>query len=532
MGSLDQPAETSLPPQIQVIKDRFDDDDTADGDSRTEKCFDFGESRSRFRVYCMNFCAPLTPQFDFSVPSVTATPASRPFELNYRQKVIEGRKRSLRFLTETHNNALAVRKTISKALKFGKRKRHVFPDPSGTDSTQTPNLVAASIRSLISELEFENFDETNEKQLRTGMNISNILVVTKEILKLFSDSVDRDHDRALTDLTSRLDELSSPDNENDARMTEVLSKLSRLVQESIVREKGDIGSTYITRDQVGANSLREAVVVVALWDGKAKIIRCAGSGAIIDAQRGLIITASHVVIDMEDKTRHGTPNRNFGEEYFGITRSKILIGILPSSNDPYVQAKFCYRATIIEKDVGNQDACVLRIVSKINVDLVEEAHGYVRRGNLKILNETPFNAGAAQLKSLCVSNHSQIEDRIRILGYNQAQIDNEESAIGLNRCMDVSEGKIVHQFKEPTFSEELKPKSQIFSKEVKPTSKFFGSAWKKKPSKLVAKAGITVECRNIVGQSGGPVVNDKGEVIGILSKGCAREGFVVPSKSW
>mmetsp|Transcript_21225 Transcript_21225/g.48201 ORF Transcript_21225/g.48201 Transcript_21225/m.48201 type:complete len:181 (+) Transcript_21225:277-819(+) len=117
MGSLDQPAETSLPPQIQVIKDRFDDDDTADGDSRTEKCFDFGESRSRFRVYCMNFCAPLTPQFDFSVPSVTATPASRPFELNYRQKVIEGRKRSLRFLTETHNNALAVRKTISKALK-------------------------------------------------------------------------------------------------------------------------------------------------------------------------------------------------------------------------------------------------------------------------------------------------------------------------------------------------------------------------------------------------------------------------------
>jgi len=423
------------------------------------------------------------------------------------------------------------------------------------------NVVNTSISSLLAELEslqepLSNLNENDDEQLKRAMVVHNVMILCRELAKEFSRSVDNSHKDALDDLASKLEKYA-PDGQRSeitadacatsttllsdgsatplpSSMDQALKELARIVNRATHEissasnhSHSDIcsRSTYIMKPQVEANSLRAGVVLVALVDVKAKKFFF-GSGFVVDAERGLIVTAAHVVIDMGNN-KNSDPlsrlrNRNFGNEYYGMKRGRILIGVHGGSGS-YARAEFRYGATIEERDVANQDAVVLRIVTKLRVG----DHDSMTKGKLHIYDEMPFR-GPGELEELQVCEETKLEERIRILGYNQGQIDDLGSAIGLNRNMDVAEGKICLQWDNSQFNQ--------FSTEVKtlPVKKFRPTPRNHRPKMLVQKAEIQIECTNIGGHSGGPVVNDVGQVVGILSSGSTRQrrGNVVPAKLW
>jgi S1-C subfamily serine protease len=103
---------------------------------------------------------------------------------------------------------------------------------------------------------------------------------------------------------------------------------------------------------LGCSEILPSVVIVGVYDPVAKWIKYVGSGFIVDRNLGLIMTAGHVLFDMEN----GTP-------YTG----KVVIGVLPG-NDCKEEAVYRYFGDIIAHDIHNVDACVVRIRSRVNHD--------------------------------------------------------------------------------------------------------------------------------------------------------------------
>eukprot|EP00957_Ditylum_brightwellii_P019973 1508139-Ditylum_brightwellii.AAC.1 len=66
-------------------------------------------------------------------------------------------------------------------------------------------------------------------------------------------------------------------------------------------------------------NLMEGVVLVGLW---------AGTDFIADRTKGLVITASHALMEM--KSGH----QNSGRNYFGLKSGKAVVGIIPRSPPP------------------------------------------------------------------------------------------------------------------------------------------------------------------------------------------------------
>jgi len=116
-------------------------------------------------------------------------------------------------------------------------------------------------------------------------------------------------------------------------------------------------------------NLMEGVVPVGLWDGNTKKVISAGTGFIADGTKGLVITASHALMEM--KSGH----QNSGRNYFGLKSGKAVVGIIPRSPPPSgdgcrsSKAVFRYFAEIIAKDVEHMDAYVLRITSRMKEDV-------------------------------------------------------------------------------------------------------------------------------------------------------------------
>ena len=71
------------------------------------------------------------------------------------------------------------------------------------------------------------------------------------------------------------------------------------------------------------------VCLIGLWDGH-RIRRC-GSGFIVDAKRGLLITAAHVVIDPSGLAAPPNSFLRRQSHYYGIPSGQILVGLPPSS---------------------------------------------------------------------------------------------------------------------------------------------------------------------------------------------------------
>jgi len=228
------------------------------------------------------------------------------------------------------------------------------------------------------------------------------------------------------------------------------------------------------------STLLPSVVLVAVWDADSGSICCAGSGFIADKKHGLIVTAGHVLFDMCNKNSFGAP-------YLGLKNASVLIGVIPDGGHTAV---FRYFATIVAHDINNMDACVLKIKSRLNWDVNGQDCSNV--GHVPV--DDVLSEGLMSLKS---TRHPELEESVRILGFNQGGEGRLEKGKHVNRSVDFAKGYVC----------------KFFQKEINDDSSESSQSTAFNP-----REEIVVMCPTIAGHSGGPCVNDEGRVIGILSR--------------
>jgi len=244
---------------------------------------------------------------------------------------------------------------------------------------------------------------------------------------------------------------------------------------------------------VPVKDLIGSVVLVALWDGKQKKILRVGSGFVVDNKRGLIVTASHTLIRMEGEGL-------FGEYYYGSKSAKALIGVIPKpqdseNNDPEVSQKastavFRYFAEIVADDVDNMDACVLKIKTKLEKDIEDDCDIASVQEN-PLLDKKDFKK--EKIYKLPVTIQAEVEEEVRVLGFNQGGEGLFTPGSTLNRVVDFAKGYVVRSFK---VEESTRQGRRTF----------------------IPRHELVVNAPTIGGHSGGPCVNKLGEVVGILSR--------------
>jgi len=252
-------------------------------------------------------------------------------------------------------------------------------------------------------------------------------------------------------------------------------------------EGGASTSVVPVKDLIGS------VVLVALWDGKQKKILRVGSGFVVDNKRGLIVTASHTLIRMEGEGL-------FGEYYYGSKSAKALIGVIPKpqdseNNDPEVSQKastavFRYFAEIVADDVDNMDACVLKIKTKLEKDIEDDCDIASVQEN-PLLDKKDFKK--EKISKLPVTIQAEVEEEVRVLGFNQGGEGLFTPGSTLNRVVDFAKGYVVRSFK---VEESTRQGRRTF----------------------IPRHELVVNAPTIGGHSGGPCVNKLGEVVGILSR--------------
>ena len=267
---------------------------------------------------------------------------------------------------------------------------------------------------------------------------------------------------------------------------------------------------------VPVTDLLRGVVVVGLWDGKTDKIVRVGSGFVVDKKRGLVVTASHTLMNI-----WGDSSSPYGENYYGLRRGKVVIGVIPreqgSDSIDSTTAVFRYFATIVAKDenidangVCHMDACVLRITTRLEQDVGDNGGGCADQPEILLVGTEAFKK--ERLHQLKVSNReAELEEQVRILGYNQGGEGLVRKGMSVNRVADFARGYVC----------------MIFSADVE---EGYTMSRRFKP-----KEEIVVMCPTIGGHSGGPCVNQSGEVIGILSRadpGDTQRCYLVPAKAW
>jgi hypothetical protein len=230
------------------------------------------------------------------------------------------------------------------------------------------------------------------------------------------------------------------------------------------------------------------VVLVGLWDTHSKSIRNVGSGFFVDKKLGLIVTAGHILFNMKE-------GREFGAPYYGLQDAKVVIGVIPDGNDGH-DAVFRYFADVVAEDIHNVDACVLRITTR----LMEDVNDVGDVGAEIVIDDMPKE----QLKSLKITGKVEIEESVRILGFNQGGEGVFEQGKHVNRSADFARGYVVKKFR-PSFDDDGDDSSSHSSDS---SSQFTFSP----------REEIVIMCPTISGHSGGPCVNDDGKVVGILSR--------------
>ena len=247
------------------------------------------------------------------------------------------------------------------------------------------------------------------------------------------------------------------------------------------------------------------VCLIGLWDGR-RIHRC-GSGFVVDAKRGLVVTAAHVVIDPNGSAAPPNSFLRRQARYYGLSRGQVLVGLPPSSkesnpNSPVgPEAVWRYVARIEQEDVCNVDAAVLRITARLTNDVDKHESLLSAFNNIRTLRaqEDFRNEKLHQLK---LSPRCEIEQNVRLIGYGQT------TETSIDRSIEVYRGYVSRKF----MNSEWRGRSDR------------GYVWKHYFSIVTS---LTLE-----GQSGCPCVNDQAQVIGILSQADRADKnkcFVVPT---
>ena len=255
----------------------------------------------------------------------------------------------------------------------------------------------------------------------------------------------------------------------------------------VITKVDDGGKTGNT-DKKPIKDLLPSVVLVGLWDNETETIQNVGSGFIANKKLGLVVTASHVIFNMEKGIDFGAPHnrlRNF----------RAIIGIIPNTEKNNTTAVFRYFAKIVAYDVHNMDACVLKITNRLENDV--HNHSLIGEQPERMLQ----NIQDESLSSLKTTGRYEIEQTVRIMGFNQGGEGRLESGKHVNRTSDFAPGSILKLFKieddESTSSDDSSTSEE---------------------GVLKPREEIVVNGRTITGHSGGPCVNDDGKVIGILSR--------------
>jgi hypothetical protein len=268
---------------------------------------------------------------------------------------------------------------------------------------------------------------------------------------------------------------------------------------------------------IPVNDLLRGVVLVGLWDGRSRKIVRVGSGFIADKKRGLIVTASHTLMNI-----WGDRHTPFGENYYGLRDGKIVIGVIPRKKESdyegdETRAVFRYFAKIAAKDPSIEekgecqaDVCVLRITTRMEHDVGGNGEGIGDQPERLLLNN-PDALKREKLQQFKVTEKCELDEQVRILGFNQGGEGLLGPGESLNRYVDFARGYVCKKF---ATGEES---GGYLRHRFKPLQEF------------------VVICPTIGGHSGGPCVNQQGEVLGILSRADPTENqrcYLVPASAW
>lgn len=241
------------------------------------------------------------------------------------------------------------------------------------------------------------------------------------------------------------------------------------------------------------------VVLIGVYDSISKRFVYAGSGFIVDKSRGLIVTAAHTIFESD--------KYNFGKQ----KGDKIYVGVIPRNHkkNGFHPAVFRYVANIVTKDssidekgICKVDSCVLKIFAKNRWDVSDyEEIPYVPQDLM-----TNKDIKDENLQELKVRDSCEIEERVRVIGFSQSGQNLLEEGAWLFRNVGCTPGVVVARDEYDFKTEE------------------YGTFC---PTKE-----IRVACDTNVGESGGPCINQQGEVIGILGRGHSTMSYLVPSSEW
>jgi hypothetical protein len=244
----------------------------------------------------------------------------------------------------------------------------------------------------------------------------------------------------------------------------------------------------LSRSVSSTSSHLSSVVLVGQYDEHHHTVTRIGSGFIADAKRGLVITAAHVLMNMNS----------------AHSGSKAVIGIIPSSGDASA-AIYRYYAELLVKDASNVDACVLRITTRFEQDVtaIEEC---ANQPEIPVANN--MVALLSDLKQLKMTSAREMGEDIRILGFSQGNEGILPRDGHVNRSPDLARGYIARIFRTDTHH-------------------FDNSS-----EKFTPREEIVCNCRVIEGMSGGPAINNDGKVLGLLSRSDKADGgrcYLVPA---
>ena len=254
-------------------------------------------------------------------------------------------------------------------------------------------------------------------------------------------------------------------------------------------------TNFDDRNSVKFNDVVEGIVQIGVYSSEKRGLVKLGSGFVADKENGLIISANHTVLEREN------------DGYWECVGDKILIGVTSRDDEEHPIA-FRYLARVVAKDASVEngglcevDACVLKIYAKLQHDVYDgediDEIPQMRLSKKKLVKE--------DLQMLKIREDYKIEQTVRLIGFSQGGVKIVPEGSYLFQNIGCLPGTVVGR---NTYNFESTEGSYSPKKE------------------------ISVYCETEVGESGGPCINEQGEVIGILSRGHSTLSYLVPASEW